>query len=451
LKPIDPRRLAFDILNRVEGGAYADLALDALLTRERGIDPRDRGLLTELVYGVLRQRGRLDFALSRHCRQSLAKVEPRVLNLLRLGAYQLLLLERVPDSAAVNETVETARRAGLDRATGFINGVLRGLARGRATLAWPDAAGDPARHLEHAQSLPEWLARRWLEQFGAEEAIALAEAMRQPAPFTLRVNTLRISRPEYLEALDQAGHAAVATRYAPDGVIVTGRGGAPLPGRAEGWYQVQDEASMLVAHLLDPQPAEAILDACAAPGGKTTAIAALTGGRARILAMDLHPQRVALVEEGAARLGAAGIATRCWDLTHPPGFLAAGSFDRVLLDAPCSGLGVLRRNPETRWRRTPEDVGEMAGLQRRLLESVAGLIRPGGCLLYSLCTLTPEETDGVVADFLDAHPEFVREDLRRTAPQGWQELFDGSGALRTLPHRHGGMDAFFAVRFRRQA
>jgi len=451
LKLIDPRRLAFDILNRVDDGAYADLTLDAALARERGLDPRDRGLLTELVYGVLRQRGRLDFALSRHCRLPLAKVEPRVLNLLRLGAYQLLLLERVPDSAAVNETVETARRAGLDRATGFINGVLRGLARGRATLAWPDAAEDPCGHLQHALSLPGWLARRWLEQFGAGEAIALAEAMRQPAPFTLRVNTLRIGRTEYLEALAQAGHAAVATRYSPDGVTVTARGGAPLPGREEGWYQVQDEASMLIAHLLNPQPGEAILDACAAPGGKTTAIAALTGGRARILALDLHPQRVALVEEGAARLGATGITTRCWDLTHPSGFLAAESFDRILLDAPCSGLGVLRRNPETRWRRTQQDVAEMAGLQRRLLENVAGLVRPGGCLLYSLCTLTPEETDGVAADFQAAHPEFIREELDRAAPQGWGELFDGSGALRTFPHRHGGMDAFFAVRFRRQA
>jgi len=449
VKVIDPRRLAFDILNRVEAGAYADLTLDAVLARERGIDPRDRGLLTELVYGVLRQRGRLDFALSRHCRQSLARVEPRVLTLLRLGAYQVLLLERVPDSAAVNETVEAARAAGLDRATGFLNGVLRGLSRGRETLTWPDAAGDPAGHLEHAQSLPGWLARRWLMEFGAEEAIALAEAMRQPPPFTLRVNTLRIGRPQYLEALAEAGHTAVATRYAPDGVIVTGRGREPLPGGSEGWFQVQDEASMLIAHLLDPQPGEQILDACAAPGGKTTALAALTAGRARILAMDLHPQRVSLVEQGAARLGAAGIATRCWDLTRPPAFLAAGSFDRVLLDAPCSGLGVLRRNPETRWRRTEEDVGRMAELQRQLLENVAGLVRPGGLLLYSLCTLTPEETEGVVASFQVAHPEFVREDFRRTAPEGWQELFDGTGALRTLPQRHGGMDAFFAVALRK--
>lgn len=445
----DPRRLAFDILNRVEAGAYADLALDAALSRERDIDPRDRGLLTELVYGVLRQRGILDYALGRFCSQPLAKVEPRVLTLLRLGAYQLLLLDRVPAPAAVFETVELGRRAGLTRATGFINAVLRALLRGRDSLPWPDSVESPLEHLQHALSLPAWLARRWLTEFGGEEAVALAEAMRQPAPFTLRVNTLQTSRGVLLGALEEAGHIATATRYAPEGVTFVNRGKAPLPGSDSGWFQVQDEASMLIPHLLAPQSGERILDACAAPGGKTTEIAALTGNAARILALDLHPQRVALVAEGARRLRCAGIETRCWDLTAPPAFLAAGSFDRILVDAPCSGLGVLRRNPETRWRRTEAEIAAMARLQRTILANVAGLLRPGGVLLYSLCTTTPEETEGVVEAFLAGHADFAREDLRPHFPQ-WPGLFDERGALRTFPHRHGGMDAFFAVRFRRR-
>ncbi len=449
MKTDDPRHLAFDILNRVEAGAYADLALDAALSRVPEMDPRDRGLLTELVYGVLRQRGRLDYVLARFCSQPLVKVEPKVLTLLRLGAYQLLLLDRVPAPAAVFETVELARRAGLTRATGFINGILRSLLRAPDGKALPDPAENPSAYLEHALSLPDWLARRWLAELGREEAFALAEASRQPAPFTLRINTLQTSREAYLEQLTRAGFEAMPTSFAPEGVIVAGRGAKRLPGSADGWFQVQDEASMLIPHLLAPQPGERILDACAAPGGKTTEIAALTGNAARILALDLHPQRVVLIAEGARRLHCSGIETRCWDLTTPPDFLAAGSFDRVLVDAPCSGLGVLRRNPETRWRRTEAEIRQLADLQQRILDNVAGLLRPGGVLLYSLCTLTPEETEGVVEAFLAGHPEFVREDLRPHFPQ-WPDLFDDLGALRTFPHRHGGMDAFFAVRLRKQ-
>jgi 16S rRNA (cytosine967-C5)-methyltransferase len=449
MKNIDPRQLAFDILNRVEAGAFSDLALDAVLVREREMDPRDRGLLTELVYGVLRQRGALDFVLARFCSQPLAKVEPKVLNLLRLGAYQLLFLDRVPAPAAVDETVETARRAGLARATGFINGILRSLLRAPDGKALPDPASDPLSYLEHALSLPDWLASRWLAELGREEAFALADALRRSAPLTLRVNTLRIGREAFLAELARTGFEAAPTSFAPEGVIVAGRGAKGLPGADEGWFQVQDEASMLIPHLLAPLAGERILDACAAPGGKTTEIAALTAGRARILALDIHPKRVALITAGARRLHCPGIETRCWDLTAPPEFLPPGSFDRVLVDAPCSGLGVLRRNPETRWRRTEPEIRQMSTLQQTLLDNVAGLVRPGGILLYSLCTLSPEETEGVVAAFLAGHPEFVRDDLRPFFPQ-WSELFDGQGAFRTLPHRHGGMDAFFAVRFRRQ-
>ncbi len=450
MKSADPRRLAFDVLNRVEDGSFADLALSAALDRAAGLDPRDRGLATELVYGVLRQRGRLDFALTSCCRKPLAKVEPKVLTLLRLGAYQVLLLDRVPAPAAVHATVELARQSGLERATGFINGILRALLRSCGTLAWPDPVDTPRAYLEHSLSLPAWLAGRWLAEMGREEASLLGEAMTRPAPFTLRVNTLRLGREEFLTELRRAGFEAEPTRYAPEGVSVAGRGVKALPGSSEGWFQVQDEASMLIPHLLGPQPGERILDACAAPGGKTTQIAALTQNAARILALDLHPPRVALVAEGARRLGCAGIETRRWDLTTPPDFLEAQSFDRVLVDAPCSGLGVLRRNPEIRWRRSEAEIRQLAGLQREILGNVAPLVRPGGSLLYSLCTLTPEETEGVVQVFLDAHPGFVREDLRPLYPQ-WRELFDERGALRTYPHRHGGMDAFFAVRFRRQA
>jgi len=224
-----------------------------------------------------------------------------------------------------------------------------------------------------------------------------------------------------------------------------------LPGREEGWYQVQDEASMLIAHLLAPQAGERVLDVCAAPGGKTTHMAALSGNGAEIVAMDLHPQRLQLLTEGARRLGCENISTQPWDMTQPCDAFAAGSFQRVLVDAPCSGLGVLRRNPETRWRRDEKDVQRLALEQQKILAHAALLVAPDGLLVYSLCTTTDEESRHVVADFLVSHPHYEPYDLRTAQPEAWQELFDEEGCLSTLTSRHHGMDCFYAAAFRRKS
>lgn len=443
---IDPRRLAFDILERVLGGGYADRTLDAALQRYPQLDPRDRGLATELVYGVLRQQGRLDYALARCCKQPLAKLENRVLLLLRLGAYQILCLDRVPDSAAVDTTVQLTRQLNLERATGFVNGILRSLGRGKNALSWPDPTREPLAHIEHALSLPKWLAQRWLKELGAQEAQRLAAALLEPAPFSVRVNTLKIDRERFLTALMDTGHRGEPTRFAPEGVIIRERSAAPLPGDAQGWYQVQDEASMLIAPLLAPRPGENLLDVCAAPGGKTTHLAALAGNRATITALDLHPQRIRLVEQGAARLGCSGITARSWDMTVFPPFLAPASCNGVLVDAPCSGLGVLRRNPEARWRLQPADIVVLAERQAMLLNQAAPLVKPGGRLVYAVCTLTPEETDQQVAQFLARHPDFRLQSLADSVPDSWRELLDDQGCLRSWP-RHLELDGFFAARF----
>lgn len=442
------RRLAIDILERVAGGGYADRTLDAELQRQPQLDPRDRALATELVYGMLRQQGRLDYALARFCKQPLPKLESKVLLLLRLGAYQLLCLDRVPDSAAVDTTVQLARQLKLERATGFINGVLRALGRGKEALAWPDPIREPLAYLQHSLSLPAWLAERWLTELGAGEAGRLAAALLEPAPFCVRINTLKTDRERFLAALLTAGQRGEGTRFAPEGVIIRERAASPLPGDAEGWYQVQDEASMLIAPLLTPRPDERLLDACAAPGGKTTHLAALTGNRAQITALDLYPQRVRLVEQGAARLGCTGITARTWDLTLAPPFLLPESFDGVLVDAPCSGLGVLRRNPEARWRLQPADIAVLAERQAMILAQAAPLVKPGGRLVYAVCTVTPEETDRQVAAFLARHPAFRLEPLDDLVPAAWQELLDGQGCLRSWPH-HFGLDGFFAARLAR--
>jgi 16S rRNA (cytosine967-C5)-methyltransferase len=444
---LDARQLAFDVLERVAAGSYADHSLDAAFRRSRDLDPRDRALATELVYGVLRQQNRLDFALAGLSKTPLNKLEVRVLLLLRLGAYQVLELDRIPAPIAVHETVALCRRIKLSRATGLVNAILRRLTREAGQITWPDFVSDPVGSLTWTESLPPWLARRWHAELG-EEALLLARALRQPAPFTLRVNTLKTSREDYLTQLAAAGHLAERTRFSAEGVLMRKRGPAGLPGDAEGLYQVQDEASMLIAHLLAPRPGEKLLDACAAPGGKTTHLAALARNRADILAVDLHPNRLHFIEGGARRLGCLGIRPRAWDMTLPPDFLDPASLDGVLVDAPCSGLGVLRRNPEARWRLQEKDIAELADRQQKILKQAGRLVRKGGRLVYSVCTLSTEETDRVVASFLAENPDFRRVSLLCLLPENCSELLDSDGSLRTWPQRQG-MDGFFAVRLER--
>ncbi len=446
---MNARRIAFDVLTRVNDGAYADLSLDQALRRLSRIDPRDRGLATELVYGVLRQQNRLDYVLAERTRQTLNELEPPVLLLLRIGAYQILALDRIPAAVAVHETVTLAKQVGLQRAAGLTNAVLRRLIREIGNLVWPSYEQDPVGHLTWALSLPAWLAELWHRDLG-DESVALAKSLLKPARLSLRVNTLKIDRDAYLQQLLETGHQGQKTLFAPEGLVITDRGNAPLPGDQQGFYQVQDEASMMIAHLVDPKPDEILLDCCAAPGGKTTHLAALTGNRAKITALDLHPHRLRLVEQGAQRLGCKNIVTKVWDMTQPPGFLSAKSFDAILVDAPCSGLGVLRRNPEIRWRLQPGDLSDLQQRQLAILDQASRLVGKGGRLVYSVCTFSREETTLVVEQFLQHHPDFILQPLATIVPQTWHPLIDRLGALRTLPHCHG-LDGFFAVRFERFA
>jgi len=442
-----PRRAAYEILLRVDAGSFSDLVLDTVLRRS-SLDARDRGLVTELVYGVLRLRGRIDFALEQFCTQQLKRLQPEVLRLLRLGTYQLLELDRVPAHAAVNSTVELARELELDQATGFLNGVLRSLERGKAEIGWPQP-DNIRRYLQHVCSMPVWLSKEVMRLLPNTEARAFGEALALAAPQTLRVNTLKTTREKYLAELEYADFQAHACTFAPEGIIIDKRAEARLPGDVEGLYQIQDEASILIGHLLDVQPGQKVLDCCAAPGGKATHIAALSDSQAEIVALDKYPQRVDLIKQGAARLSCTNITAKEWDLTEPPTFLEEQSFDRVLLDAPCSGLGVLRRNPESRWNKSAVNIRELAQLQQEILFNVAPLVKPGGKLLYSVCSFSLLETDDVVKDFLAAYPQFVLEDLREQIAPEWMKLFTEQGTLRSYPHRHAGMDAFFAARLRR--
>jgi 16S rRNA (cytosine967-C5)-methyltransferase len=448
--PTQARLVAARVLERVERTrAFADLALQSALARTK-LGARDRAFATELVYGTLRWRGRLDHLLGQLLDRPFEALDPDVRTLLRLGAYQILFCDSVPAAAAVDQTVRSARVLGAERASGFLNAVLRRLAQRAAELPLPALDADPLAHLEHALGLPRWIAERWLPAYGPAEAAALAEASNAVPPLTLRANRRRTTRDALLAGLRPRFPEARACRFAPDGIVL-GHGGQPGadPAFVAGLCTVQDEASQLVVELLDPQPGERVLDACAAPGTKTTAIAERVGPAGLVVALDKSERRLALVGRAARRLGLDNVTALARDASQPLGDLPGAPFDRVLVDAPCSGLGTLRRNPDARWRVAPEDPALLAVTQAALLAAAAAVLRPGGALVYSTCTLLHEENEAVVADFLSREPGFRRAAVAEL-PAALGPLLDAEATLRTWPQRHG-TDGFFAVRLVREA
>lgn len=445
----NPRRAAFEILVRIDRDqSFADLLIDRELSV--GVyDARDRALLTELVFGVLRRRGTLDYLVDLFSSRRCAKLERGVLTLLRLGLYQMFFLERIPVSAAVNETVKLAR-VFAPRASGFVNAVLRRFDRERAGIAWPDREADPAGFMAAFHSHPRWLAQEWLRRFGADEAEALAAAMSGQPPLTLRVNTLRTTRDALLGSFAADGVEAEPTAWSPVGIQVRSPARpAALPGFGEGLFTVQDESSQLASLFLAPEPGEQVLDLCAAPGGKATHLAQLMENRGELLACDRDGRKLGRIEETAARLGLGIIRTLALDASSPLAPLGDQRFDRMLVDAPCSGLGVIRRNPESKWRLSPADPPRLAALQGTILRNAADRLAAGGVLLYSTCSTSDEENEAVVDEFVSERGDFVVEDLRALFP-GQAPLFTEQGMFRSWPHRHG-MDGFFAARLKKQS
>lgn len=433
------REAALHVLDRVELGGYADALLASVL---KAVPARDRALATELTYGVLRYRARLDWIIGVFSSVKTKKLEHSVLNALRLGVYQIYILDNIPVSAAINGSVELIKPRGLKKA-GFVNAVLRKAETNRADAVFPAFDTDPLRHISIVYSHPQWLVAEWIERFGADGARELCRANLAPPPKTLRVNTLAATRPDVMAALAQGGAVCEAARYSPDGVHITS-GVIALDDR--GFYQ-QDEGSQLIAYLLAPKPGETILDACAAPGGKTTHIAALMKNEGAICALDKDARRLNLVGETASRLGVTIITSIEADASRPLPSKAVGEYDGILCDAPCSGLGVVGRTPEIKWRRGSGDIKDLAARQSALLDNLAQYVRPGGRIVYSVCSLEPMETDTVVDGFLSTHKGFVQEDAAKVLPH-CDALVNGRGRLLTLPHRDG-MDGFFAACLRR--
>lgn len=447
----NPRRIALDLLIAIETkGAYSNLALQEL---PRDLDPRDRALVVSLVQGVTRMRRMLDAVLARLLAKTpLDSLTPPIRNILRMGAYQLLCTE-IPAHAALNEAVKLARRFGHEGVSRLTNGVLRNLQRQVESIEGDPLSqllslseSDPIAALGIRHSLPDWIIRRWEAQVGLGEAENLARSANQPLPLTLRVNRLKTSREAFLARLAERGIAAEASPVDPDGVrlpeaVPLGR----IPGYNEGDWYVQGEAAMLVSRIVDPRPGETVLDLGAAPGGKTTHLAALMGNQGRVLAIDPHAGRLGVLAENATRLGVTIVEPRVQDGTEPVG----ERVDRALLDAPCSGFGVMYRKADLRWRATPEEVDALPALQRRILEAAAQDVKPGGVLVYATCTVNRAENQEVIRGFLRDHPEYAPSDLRSWLPEAWREdAEEGGSMIQLLPHRHG-VEGFFVARLER--
>lgn len=452
----DARRAAFEILRRVEReGAYSSLLLQNL-GEDRPVDPRDLALTTELVYGVLRRRLYLDHVLGSFSSRPVPQIDNDLAIILRLALYQLLYLDRIPAHAAVNTAVNLARSHMKGKgasAASFVNGLLRAVTRVPADALPQVNTGDPIGNLAITESHPEWLVRRWADRSGRSQTAALLAAHNRPAPLALRVNRGRVEPAVLAARLAQEGVVTRPSSLMDDFLLV--HDGRPQHTACfrNGDFYIQDEASGLVARMAGATPGMRVLDACAAPGGKSLSVARAVGEAGMVIAADRHPQRLRLLTDNAHRLGISTCLPVAADLaTSAPPFHPGVLFDIVMVDAPCTGTGVIRRNPELRYRVDEEVIRTLSRLQQQLLAQCAQRVRPGGMLLYSVCSIEPEEGSDQAVRFLREHPGFEPSDPSDDLPAAARELvvrLDAGACLITLPHRDD-LDGFFAARFIRR-
>ncbi len=451
LPQADSRLKALDILIALEQRRVTlDVLMDELFAHGDEAAHRETALVQNLVYGVLRWRLRLDWVISQLSKTPMHKIDPPVKQILRLGLYQILFLDRIPHSAAVNIAVEMTKSYAAPWVVRFVNGVLRSAARHPARFQKSVPPDDGTAETAVWASLPEWLIKRWVSRFGPQDTRRLCDTINQIPDIDIRINPLKTDRETLLENLSPDVTRAAPCRYSPWGIRV--RGGRrlfTLPAFEDGWFSVQDEAAQMTGFLLDPQPGDTVLDACAGQGGKTGHLAHLMKKRGRIMAMDADAARLDRLATDMRRLSVDNVDVQRHDLRTALPATWHGRFDRVLVDAPCSGLGVIRRNPDTRWGRTASDLPRFSKHQLALLDNVAKLVKSGGILLYAVCSFEPEENEQVVSAFLDRHRSFRPAPAhgRRLLPT-LADLIDRDGLFRTYPHIHG-TDGFFAAVFKR--
>jgi 16S rRNA (cytosine967-C5)-methyltransferase len=449
-----PRKTALAVLNTLAEKRHAHLdriITDSVDNAGLNLAMRDRNLVNALIFGVLRWRENLDWTIRHYSKTPLEKIRPEILNLLRLGLYQIFFLDRIPDSAAVNTTVEMAKETAPVWVVKYVNALLRNAIRNRDTIRFPSVEESPALFLSISKSFPLWLVQKWLARFGFEETVRLCDAQNTIPPVTIRANTLQTCRDTLSDLLKADVEEIYPTPYSPDGLVLekTRKPIHEFSAFKKGLFQVQDEAAQLVSFFLSPQPGERILDACAGLGGKTGHIGQLMKNKGEIIAADSDGTKLAQLKTVMERLEIRNVATRIRDFTYTAADSSLGQFDRVLIDAPCSGLGVIRRNPDIKWDSARKNLARFRKKQVALLQQVSGLVKPGGVLVYAVCSVEPEENEMVIGEFLSSCPDFQVQKTLPGLPFPLASFMDNQGFIRTFPHIHN-MDGFFAVCMKRE-
>ena len=448
-----PRDLALAALNRADSSrGFQEKYLETSFEKNPGLSERDRAFIVHLVRGVLRWQIRLDWIVKQTVRFPFNKIEPPTLNILRIALYQIFFMDRVPESAAVNEAVKQTKGVGNRRVAGFVNGILRHICREKDRISFPDPNRERDLYLSVFYSYPLWLVEKWIRELGAASAERLLKAQNRIPNTVVRVNTLKTDRQGLLERLNEEGvRGSTACLYSPEGVTLEGLKGPvnKLTAFKEGLFQVQGEAAQVGSHLLCPRPGDSVLDVCAGLGGKSTHIAALMEDKGFILALDKTRSRLISLIQSSIRLGTGSVKPVVADASGPLSTFMKYHFDKILVDGPCSGLGVISKNPDIKLRKREEDIKRLARLQTTILNQAVNLLKSGGRMLYLTCTISKEENEGVVEGFLKTNSEIALENLNGTVPEWGLDLIDDSGFFRTLPHVHG-MEGFFGALLRKK-
>ncbi|MDP4180202.1 MAG: 16S rRNA (cytosine(967)-C(5))-methyltransferase RsmB [Bacillota bacterium] len=443
-----PRELALKTIYEInEKGAYSNLALNKLL-EGNSLKGVDRAFVTELVYGVLKWKLSIDWTISKFSSIKLKKISPWILNILRLGVYQLLYTDRIPVSAACNESVNLSKRYGHSGSSKFVNGVLRSIARSKASIEYPDKEKDIVGYLSVKYSHPDWLVTEWLQRFGKEFTEDLLCSNNEVPDFMIRVNTLKTSKDKLKLELSENGVETTDGKFMDEALQVLNPGSfLNLEQYKMGHFLVQDESSMLVARVMDPKPGELIVDVCSAPGGKTTHMAQLMKNEGLIVARDIHEHKINLINEGSKRLGVEIIKAEAFDAVNIDENLIEKA-DRVLVDAPCTGFGIIRKKPDIKWSRSAKDKKEITDLQLKILSNASRYVKAGGYLVYSTCTIENEENKDLVDRFLNESEDFFLEDFISLLPEGLKE-FSKKGYIELYPNINK-VDGFFIAKMRKR-
>lgn len=457
-KRTDPRRHALDILNEL---CSSQITLDSLIaSREEkwNLSRRDRALFNVLVFGVLRWQARLDWIIGRFSSVALKKIDPGVKNILRIGLFQAIYLDRIPNSAAVNTSVEMAKTEFAPHIVRFVNGLLRNTLRKiekngiDAAVSFPEIKADPVKGIAVETSFPEWMVKRWVENYGIDQTIEICKAANEIPKIVIRANSLKTDREQLIRDLSSDAESIVPTRFAKDGVELTGieKSIPEMEAFKKGWFQVQDEAAQITGAIFNPEPGERILDACAGLGGKTAHMAMMMKNKGQIIAVDIDRYKLESLKKEMKRLGIDIVKTRKWDLTHPLENKNFGLFDKIFLDAPCSGMGVIRRNPDIKWSSSKKDLLRYHKRQVNLLSCLAPLLKPAGILQYTICSTEPEESLDTVNVFLSRNPDFVIEKNIGDHSPEWRDFFVDKVFFKTFPHINK-TDGFFSVILKRNS